>query len=380
MKIASIESVCVNVSAKTNWFFIVVTADDGLVGIGEASLNGWEPLLFAQVNELAQSLRGAAIEEWRRYTRVYPHGAGGLVAAAATSALEQAVTDIRAQAAGQPIHALLGGARRKSVRVYANINRGAVDRTPAGCAASAVAAVEEGFRAIKIAPFDGVLPHALDPNKIELGIERVEAMRSSLGPDIDLMVDCHWRFDEPSALRVIDALAPMKLMWIECPISERTLSHDALARVRERANHHGMLLAGAETQIGTLGFEPFVARKLFDVLMPDVKYAGGYYEILAIARQAQSRGIRFSPHNPTGPICNMASIHLAACAENFLILEYQHAESPFFFELVHGVKPSLVGGEFVVPQTSGLGVTLDLDAARCHPYRAVSPGLDPSLG
>jgi len=89
---------------------------------------------------------------WRR---VYPHSPGGLMASSIVSAIEQAVTDLRARQGGVPVYQLLGGEARKSVRVYANINRGARDRSPEGIARAARHAVEQGYGALKIAPFDG---------------------------------------------------------------------------------------------------------------------------------------------------------------------------------------------------------------------------------
>ena len=156
MKIERIDALVLHVSAKTNWFFMRVTADNGLTGIGEASLNGWEAEQFAHVERLQLQLVGKTLDEAAPQLCVYAHSPGGLIASSVVSALEQAVTDLRAKQAGVPLHALLGKARRKSVPVYANINRGARDRSPDGIAQAARNAAEAGFRAIKIAPFDGV--------------------------------------------------------------------------------------------------------------------------------------------------------------------------------------------------------------------------------
>src|SRR5262245_43242799 len=114
-RLAKIEPLILNVSSKTNWFFLRITLDDGASGVGEASLNGYEPLQLAYVEMLASELVGQPTEALGRQLRVYPHGPAGLVAASIRSALEQALTDVRAKREGIPVHRLLGGALRDAV-------------------------------------------------------------------------------------------------------------------------------------------------------------------------------------------------------------------------------------------------------------------------
>ncbi|HWI13557.1 MAG TPA: mandelate racemase/muconate lactonizing enzyme family protein [Burkholderiales bacterium] len=386
MKLARVEPLILNVSEKTNWFFIRVTLEDGVMGLGEASLNGWEGPQRAYTDELARSLAGKTVDEVIAALHVYPHSPGGLIASSVVSAIEQALTDARARQAGVPLHALLGEAQRNRIPVYANINRGARDRSPAGIAQAAVNAVAGGFRAVKIAPFDGVLPgdHAMAEGRarIRRGVERVLAMRDAVGPKIDIMVDCHWRFEETAALDVARDLAPARLYWLECPVSENPDGYAALARVRDRVHELGMKLAGAERQVGAAGFRPYVEGRLLDVVMPDVKYAGGCSEMLKIAALCERNGVAFSPHNPTGPVCNLVSMHVCAVAPAFLVLEHQLAESGLYYDVVRGFRPRLVDGCFEVPDTPGLGVELDENVLAAHPYRPLgaNANLDPRLG
>lgn len=384
MRIATLRTHAVGITPRTNWVFVELCTDDGVVGTGEATLNGWEPLLLAYAERLRAQLEGSDVSSLARATRYLPHSPGGLVAHAVRSALEQAWVDNQARRAGVPVHAFLGGSRRDTVAVYANVNRATTDRSPAGCAAGARGAVDAGFRAVKIAPFDGVIAEdrATTPfeARVDAGIERVLAMRDAVGTDVELMADCHWRLDEASALRVIEALAPANLYWLECPVSEREL--DTLARLRARAHHHGMRLAGAETITGVDAVAPLLARGCYDVIMPDLKYCGGYAGMLAIAAEAQRHGVHVSPHNPSGPVCNLASLHACAAMSENLSLEYQLAESPLYTELVGGVTPALLHGCFVVPATPGIGATLDAAVVAAHPWRPLPPGagLDERLG
>ena len=387
MHIARVEPLVLHVSAKTNWFFVRVTTDGGLQGLGEASLNGWEPLQRAYLHELERDVVGRPVADIALLTRVFPHSPAGLVGASILSALEQALADILAQDAGMPLYQWLGEYQRAAIPVYANINRATIDRSPEGCALGAKHAVDAGFRAVKIAPFDGVCSEdfgedaALQKTRIDAGIARVFAIRDRVGPDVELMVDCHWRFDESTALAVLKTLEPVAPHWFECPISEHPTHWDALRRLRTAANTQGTLLAGAELQIGEAGFAPLLSGGLFDVVMPDVKYAGGYAEMLKIAALAHRHGVACSPHNPTGPVCNWASMHLLCASEHFSSLEFQLGESPLFFEVVGGRGPQLADGNFTLPPpVPGLGLTLDDAVVKAHPYVAVPPGLDPRLG
>lgn len=385
-RITALRTHAVGITPRTNWVFVELSTDDGITGFGEASLNGWEPLLLAYAEKLFAPLQGADVAALARATRYLPHVPGGLVSHAVRSALEQAWVDNQARRAGVPVSRFLGGARRDSVAVYANVNRATTDRSPAGCANAARNAVAAGFRAIKIAPFDGVVAEdrAGTPfeARLDLGIERVLAMRAAVGPDVELMADCHWRLDEPAALRVIEALAPANLYWLECPVSEHASQLDTIVRLRTRAHQHGIRLAGAETVTGVDDVAPVLARGCYDVIMPDLKYCGGYAGMLAIAQEAERHHVHVSPHNPTGPICNLGSLHACAAMDTCLSLEYQLAESPLYTELVDGAAPALSGGCFVVPTTPGVGATLDPAVVAAHPWRSLPPnaGLDERLG
>lgn len=384
MKLAAIDTCVFNVNARTNWIFVRVRLDDGTDGVGEASLNGWEPLVRAYCAQLAEDLCGSELPAVRARLATYPHSPGGLVASAAKSAIEQALIDAEGRSRGVPAWQLLGGKRRDRVPVYANINRATADRTPGGCARAAQAALAQGFRAVKIAPFDGVLPDALDQPEtrraIDLGIERVKAMRAAIGPSTPLMIDCHWRFDPPTARAVLERLADVRLHWFECPVSEQPSLHDALADLRAAANAQGVMIAACELQTAVAGFRPFIAPRRVDVIMPDVKYAGGMAQMLRIAAFAQAHGVKFSPHNPTGPVCTYASLHAAAAATDCESLELQVGESELYFDVVGGARPPFVDGAFVVPDAPGLGVTLDDAVLAAHPERRVGAGLDERLG
>jgi galactonate dehydratase len=382
--ISNITPFVVNLSPKSNWFFIRATNDAGIHGYGEATLYGREPQQLAVLETLSTAVVGRSSARGLTHVHSQPLAAAGLVTSSILSALEQALTDLRAREKGRPLHETLGTRQRTAVRTYANINRRTEDRTPEGFAASARDAIAQGYRAVKIAPFDLVVPDELGTKQsrahIDAGIERIHATRGAIGADADLMVDCHWRFDEATAASVLRELESAKLFWFECPIAETPENYAALARLRSIAHSTGTRLAGAEQQIGLEGFRPFLEGGLLDLVMPDVKYSGGYAEMLRIAQLCERSGVAFSPHNPTGTVCTMASLHICAVAPAFLVLEHQLGESPLYYELLKEGHPQVRDGSFALPAASGLGIDLDETVMRAHPYRPLTNLRDSRLG
>src|SRR6185503_17444338 len=128
--------------------------------------------------------------------------------------------------------------------------------------------------------------------------------------------------------------------------------------------------------------EAIAQGKLLHVVMPDLKYAGGYAETLRIAQRMHHAGIAYSPHNPTGPVGTFASLHLCALAPNFLILERQVDSPARYGDIMVGSHPALVNGCYAIPERPGLGIELNPDVIAAHPYKTpASVALsDPRLG
>ena len=387
MKITEITHHVLHVSSKTNWSFIRVALDDGLVGWGECSLNGWEPLQQAFLAKWCGQVLGhsvRSVEEIESLCTIHLHSPGGMVEHAVKSGTEQALVDALAQSRGVPVWQLFGAAQRDAVAVYANINRATAPRTPEGFAASARAAVAQGYGAVKLAPFDGVLPSNAETevgtSLIAQALERIRAVRAAVGPGIKVMVDCHWRLTPRTAREVLQALGEVHLHWLECPLSERASSHAEIAALRRLANAQGVRLAGAETQTEVEGFRPFIEQGLYDAIMPDVKYCGGIGALVRIARLAAKHGVQTAPHNPSGPVCNFASVHACMAGEGCDFLELQVGESDLFERCVDGALPRFAEGSFGAPPGPGMGAALNAALLAQYPYAPVTGGLDPSLG
>jgi galactonate dehydratase len=278
--------------------------------------------------------------------------------------VEQALWDILGQHLGAPIHVLLGGALHKKVRLYANINRHVRERSPEGFARAASQAVAEGFTAIKLAPFDelGRRDHIRTGSQAAWrpGVARVQAVRQAIGDNVELAVDCHGRMEVSEALLVAEALADCKLFWYEEPVHHDQV--EDLAYITQRAP---MPTASGETLFGLAGFRPFLTRRVVDVLMPDVKHDGGLLETRHIAEAARIADLLVAPHNPSGPVANVASGHVSATLRNFYILEYAWGEVDWRADLLLPREP-VVDGHLVLPDSPGLGYRLNPDMVAAH--------------
>lgn len=387
MKIRSLTFHVLHVSPKTNWSFVRVETECQRIGWGECSLNGWETLQREYCAQFSSTLVGrdiANVDDASAACMLHLHSPGGLIEHSVKSATEQALLDVIAQRDAVPVWALFGDAKRPSVEVYANINRATNPRTPEGFAASAGSAVAAGFGAIKLAPFDGVLPVNAETEAggalIEAALARIRAVRDAVGFEVKLMVDCHWRLTPKTSRQVLDALREVKLHWLECPISEQPQWHAEIRAIRDYANAQNVRLAGAEMQPEAEGFRPFIERGLYDTIMPDVKYCGGVTAMLRIAELAAKHNVQTAPHNPTGPICSFASLQSCIAGTGCDFLELQVGESTLFTEAVHGQSPIFANGHFAAPTQIGIGAALDENVLHAHPYAPVAGGLDPSLG
>src|SRR6185437_5452 len=201
-------------------------------------------------------------------------------------------------------------------------------RSPHGFAASARDALAAGFTAVKIAPFDEVVPGENRPGTIDFGLARIAAVRDAVGTGRHLLVDCHWRLTEAQAEVVIRFAAGQAVYWVECPLPETEDNLPALVRLRRLANAQQVRLAGCEQGIGMAGFEGFLKAGAYDAMMPDVKYVGGLGQVMRLSERFADHGVGFSPHNPTGPVCHAASLQVCAAAPNLDRLEMQFDETP----------------------------------------------------
>lgn len=350
----------IQVTPKTTWSFLELGLADGTTGWGEASLMHSPGLLDAPAVSAKQALIGHTLTRLDEF--IAARGMTPMPQASIASALEQAAWDARAQQAGCGAAELRGSPARKRVALYANMNRRTTDRSPDGFFISAQQSAAAGYSALKVAPFDQVTTENDSTPEgrrfIDQGLARVAAVRQAAGPDVQVFVDCHWRFTPATASAVLRELAVMGVTWFECPLPETPEAIGALRKLRAESNALGMRLAGLEELTHPDAFRPWLEAGCYDVVMPDVKYAGGISGVLRVAELAAQYATACAPHNPTGPVCHAASLVACAIGVNMEMLEHQYDETPAFWNLVGGDLPQPQGGVSALPTRNGLGVAI----------------------
>jgi galactonate dehydratase len=330
-----------------NWLFVKIETDEGITGVGECS--GWPRVVQTAVMDYRTILIGEDPRDierlWHRlFISSMGHGTLGTVGGGALTGIEMALWDLKGKALGQPIWNLLGGRFRDSIQVYGHA------KTPD----RARELVQRGYKALKVG-FTG----AVD-------IDKVAAIRQTIGQDIDLMVDAHG----PSWMTARDAilvgreLEPMDLLFYEDPVSPENL--DALQRVRDAVD---VPLAAGERVSNIWGMRPYIERDLVDVIQPDTGRAGGIIQMRKMAAMAEAHYITVAPHSGSlGPVAEFAALHVMATIPNALMLERVEIDWPGRYEVVHPVLEA-VDGRIAVPNTPGLGVELIEEEIERYPSR-----------
>lgn len=358
--VAELEIFQVPVNKRGDWLILRLHASSGLSGVGDASHGGVDAGTLTYVRQFAALLRGRSIfdVEWfRRAVAPVLAREPQPSAIVAASALEHCLWDLIGKALDAPVYDLLGGALRRDIPLYANINRSTEPRTPEGFARKAEAAVADGFDAVKLAPFDA-MPANLDRTSdarplIDQGVAAAQAVRATIGPERKLLIDAHSRFTRAEGLAVIDRLAPLNLYWLEEVTPAEPI--DDLAAINRAAP---MTTAGGESVRGIAGFYPYIRAGAVDVVMPDVKVCGGILELKKIAALADAAGLAVSPHGPASPVGNIAAAHVAATLPNFTILEYAFGEVPWRAEIVTPAE-DIREGKAVLSERPGFGLQLN---------------------
>jgi galactonate dehydratase len=360
-------------AGRTNLIFVEIRTDAGITGLGEASLEGKTEAVVGAINDVSDYLIGqdpTRIEH--HWQTIYRHAfwRGGVVIGSALSGIEQALWDILGQALGVPVYELLGGRVRDRVRLYANGPRG---NSPEEIADSCGRLVEAGWGALKLAPFEAV-PGVAGPRELNGARRQMALIRDAVGPQVDILIDCHGRLSPTSAVQMAAALEEFDIYFFEEPV----LPEDPRA-MAEVARAIAIPVATGERLFTKWGFRDILALGAADVLQPDLAHCGGIWEARKIAAAAEVSYVGVAPHNPYSWLLTMASIQLDFATPNFLIQEFLVDHPPEVERLFAAPFTWLPGGWVEPPRAPGLGVALDWDAVRAHAQRPYTRTFQPSL-
>lgn len=357
------------------WILVKLTTDTGVVGWGECYAASVGPKAMQAVIEdvFERHMQGENPENIElMFRRAYSSGftqRPDLSVMGAFSGLEIACWDILGKDRDRPVYALLGGCMNKRVRAYTYLyplphhDLTAFWTSPEMAAESATDCVARGYTAVK---FDPAGPYTLRGghmpamSDITQSVAFCRAIREAVGDKADLLFGTHGQFSTAGAIRLGQALEQFSPLWYEEPIPP-----DNVAEMAKVANAVRIPISTGERLTTKAEFAPVLRAGAATILQPALGRAGGIWEMKKVAAMAEVYNAQMAPHLYAGPLEWAANIHFAVSVPNLLMAET--IETPFHDQLIKG-SIRVEDGYVTAPTAPGLGIDVDEDLARAHPY------------
>ena len=352
------------------YIFVEVKTDEGITGWGEVTTT--HPVanraVCAILRELGPMIEGddpIQIEKiWNKIFRRFTYMGSRGASTNAISGIDIALWDIRGKALNQPIYNLLGGAVRDSIELYTHPDP---NIGPDEARKQGKEIADSGHKALKFDPYpsmaeeqNGYLSGKMDARGEAEGNEITAAFREGAGPDMELLIDAHGRFDVPTAVRLSRSVSSLNIHWWEEPVPVE--STHALKNVRAQIE---LPISVGERLHTRREFVAVLEQDLTDFLMPDVTWTGGISELKKISTMAEAYYVPISPHDASGPINVLAGAHVMMSVPNFYKLETaRHRLDAYdvFIETPIDVRE----GSLHVPDAPGLGIEINMDFLRAN--------------
>lgn len=348
MRITHLETIIV----KPRWVFLKIHTDEGLIGLGEPTLENRAYTIVEAIREVEPYLIGKdptrVVHHWQA---IYKHAfyRGGPVLTSALSGIEHALWDIAGKAVGLPVYRLLGGPLRDRIKVYAHCRGESVE----DMVASAKANVAAGFLALKTGIRGGRPARIIEtPAFIDTVVNRIGALRDAVGKEIDIAIDFHGAISPQTAGLLIKALEEFQPLFYEEIVQCQNV--EVMADLARKTH---IPIATGERIYTKWGFRELLEKGAASILQPDLSHAGGIFETRLIAGMAEAYYAAVAPHCPLGPISLAAGLQVDAAIPNFLAQEQVHLGEGYLkepFQVVDGYIP--------LPDKPGLGIELDDEA------------------
>lgn len=350
MKLSRIETYQV----PPRWLFVRLETDDGLVGWGEASLEGYAEAVEGALEAFKDRFLGvdpSCIEDIWQVAYRGGFYRGGPVLMSALSGLDQALWDLKGKALEVPIWELLGGKVREHIEAYGWIGG---DR-PSDVAEAARARKAQGFRAVKM---NGTaeLGYIAAPGELDEVVERVAAVRAE---GLEVGIDFHGRVHGAMAKGLVKRLEPLAPLFIEEPVLSE--HREVLKQITESTS---VPIALGERLYSRWDVKPFLQEGLVNLLQPDLSHAGGISEVRRIAAMAEAFDVALAPHCPLGPLALASCLQIAACAPNVVLQEmslgiHYNVGSDLHTYLTEPGVLTPTDGYLEIPTAPGLGVEIN---------------------
>lgn len=388
MHITAIESL--RFGAYPRLLFVRVHSNTGLVGVGETvdKIPGVLGALHGTIAPLVLGQNPLDIEGiWRFvFDNLMYHGYSGSELRA-LSAVEMALWDLLGKHYDAPLYHLLGGRMREQVPTYNTcIGTREVDdyrlwhdpECDAGELARSL--LNDGIKAMKIWPFDPYSERSLGQHislaDIEAGLRPIRQIRDAVGEEMEIGIECHFRWNRASMERIARALEPYNILFLEDPLAAVNL--DEIKALSQKIQ---IPVVGSELLMTRWQIREWLEKHVSHFLMTDPVWNGGVAETRKMGNMAEAFGTPIILHNVAGPFCHAAALHLGAHLPNLAFVESVRAFYRTYFSELSDYTYQLEGGHFSLPKGPGLGVHLREEVfARPDLQRQVSEGSGLAVG
>jgi galactonate dehydratase len=368
---------------NSNAVFLKIETDAGITGYGEATNHFLPHACYGMLQDLAPYLIGEDPQRieylWQAcYRRRFYRG--GPATGAALAAIDMALWDIKGKALGVPVYQLLGGLARTKVRLYGHVTGMSAEEIAAQARQRAEGATGSSpITCIRFRGFHDYDAQNLHDHRlaVEQQVEYIAAIREAVGDEVDILLECHGRYDPEWAVELARRVEPYRPFAIEDPI--RHENPQALAYVRA---HTPLPLATGERLHDKWDFRELIVGQYVNYLRPDICHCGGISEMVKIAAMGEAFYQNLIPHNNAGPLGTAATLHASLAIPNVVMMEAPFVNGPRDTDVV-GPFPEVVDGYALPLEGPGLGVTFDEALAESKPFRPTEQprlvGLDGSV-
>jgi galactonate dehydratase len=356
--------------ATVRWrdlLFLEVHTDGGLVGYGEGSLYTRVPMVEEGLRWLEPHMAGldpsGVPDHWDRLYYRLTRWRSGPVIVTALSALDIALWDLEAKRLGVPLWRLLGASPQNKIRPYfTHWDRTFESTNPAAFGPAAKEARADGWTAVK---FDAATNEPTESKRIAGTVQRLEAIRSAVGDDLDIALEMGESMTPREAIRFAEAMKPYHPLFLE----EITLrdNPEAMAQVAAKSP---VPLATGEGLNSRYEFLRLLQSKGAAILQPDVLHCGGITELRRIADLALPFEAELAPHQCYGPIAHAASANAVMGCRSLLLHEWEAQDDALFREVTEGTYPVQKDGTITLSDRPGLGIAMNFaEFAKRFPFQ-----------
>jgi len=346
--------------------FVKIETDSGIAGYGEATIHFFPQAVAGMVEDLRPYLVGEDPERieylWQScFRRLFMRG--GPVTGAAISGIDMALWDIKGKSLGVPVYQLLGGLAREKVRLYGHVTGDTAEEI----AERAKERASRGITAIRFRGFHtydraGLHDHQL---AVDQQVEFTAAIREAVGDGVDILVECHGRYDPEWVIQLAERVKPYKPFFIEDPIRHENPA--VMAQVRSKTS---IPLAAGERYHNKWEFSELIRNNYVNYVRPDICHCGGITEMKKIGAMAETNYIGLVLHNNAGPLGTAASMHAALAIANVVMLEAPWINSePVAASSIVSPFPIVEKGYALPLEGPGLGIEFNEQAARETGFR-----------